>query len=66
MLSKCQSPRWKHACYGMLDFGLVPMGHARYISLVFGNFPVNLDSYVIVVFMCSDVRDDSIMDNNTS
>ena len=66
MLSRCQSPRWKYACYGMFGCGLIPRGYVRYISLVFGHLPVNLDSYVFVVFMYSDVRDVTTMNNNTS
>ena len=41
--------------------GIRPLCQSR-----FGHFLVNLDSYVVFVFMYSDVRDNTIMDNNNS
>ena len=34
VLSECQPPRRKHAFYGMLSSGLIPMGYAHYFSFL--------------------------------
>ena len=42
------------------------MGYARYVSLVLVTFYSILTHMFFVVFMYPNVRDDAIMDNNTS
>ena len=69
MLSEWQSPRWRHACYGMFGSGLILTGDARYISVTLVIFWSILThtKYVFVVFLYLDVRDDTIiMSNKTS
>ena len=65
VLSECQPPRWKHACYGMFSSGLIPTGYALYMSLGFvqllpmicGRLLADLDSsHVFIVIIYSDTR----------
>ena len=67
VLSECQPPRWKHAFYGMLSSGLIPIGYAlnislalvQFLPLICGRFLADLDSsyyYVFIVIIYSDTR----------
>ena len=70
VLSECQSPRWKHAFYGMFSSGLIPMGCAFYISLDFAQFLTlicgrllaDLDSSHVLIVIIYSIRDNNIND----